>query len=453
MDLCFFLNVFKRRWRIIFCIACFVAIATGLYCKLFIDPVYRSAVTLYFGKITDEDTGEPINTEKHLNQATSQLALGSQVTSDYSTLINFEVINNGVEDELRKLENWQDKSYKASVSLTEGARMMVINIDSTNPFFCQEVANIYARKFISKAEQLIGVQNIQIIEEATLNFTPISPKIQPSVLFSFIGGLILAMVFAVLHKMLDRTIYKAEEVEKVLDVPVIGTVRKDHNYDSNTKLPLLWDKEKNNPLTPNKITDDFRVFRVNLINRKSMDGKDGEGSVIVMTSTFPKEGKTFCTANLGASLAEAGYKVLLVDCDNEKFGLQNCFEDGSDEGLMNVLSSKDIKFENVVKHNVNNLNLDVLFCGSKDVVASNLMISPDFKELMSKVKKQYDYTLLDVSTNLGVADLVSAGSSADSVLLLVQAGKTKSEMMKKTAQILKRANLDISGVILNGTDE
>ena len=72
---------------------------------------------------------------------------------------------------------------------------------------------------------------------------------------------------------------------------------------------------------------------------------------------------------------------------------------------------------------------------------------------MEKVKKEYDYAFLDVSCHLGTADIVSAGSSADSVLLLVRAGKTEGTVAKQTIDALKRANLDISGVILNGVED
>ena len=113
-----------------------------------------------------------------------------------------------------------------------------------------------------------------------------------------------------------------------------------------------------------KIAEDFRVFRVNLINRKPEDKKDG--SVIAVTSAQAKEGKTFCTANLGAALAEAGYKVLLIDCDTGKRGLQSYFGTADEKGLMNILSD-ETDFDHTVKRNLNNLNMDVLFCGNQKV--------------------------------------------------------------------------------------
>ena len=326
---------------------------------------------------------------------------------------------------------------------------MCINIDSDDPLFCQEVATIYAREFINKVQQLVGIQNTQIIEEPALQMTPISPDIPRNILGGGAAGFFLAYLFFIVLRLFDRTIHTSDEVENSLKVPVVGTVHKDKDFALDKNNPFLFGKDAANNRA--QVAEDFRVFRVNLINRKPETQK--EGSVIAVTSSQAKEGKTFCTANLGAALAEAGYKVLLIDCDTGKRSLQTYLGTTDEKGLMNILSD-ETDFEHAVKHNLNNMkNMDVLFSGNPQVNSANLMISPKFRELMEKVKKEYDYAFLDVSCHLGTADIVSAGSSADSVLLLVRAGKTEGTVAKQTIDALKRANLDISGVILNGVED
>ena len=231
------------------------------------------------------------------------------------------------------------------------------------------------------------------------------------------------------------TIYN--NIETIVDSYVYQATKEEYPFQS---LSALYIK--------NRMVMFFELMLSKII--KPEDKKDG--SVIAVTSAQAKEGKTFCTANLGAALAEAGYKVLLIDCDTGKRGLQSYFGTANEKGLMNILSN-ETDFDHTVKRNLNNLKMDVLFCGNQKVNSANLMISPKFKELMEKLKKQYDYAFLDVSCHLGSADIVSAGSTADSVLLLVRAGKTEGAMAKQTIEALKRANLDVSGVILNGVDE
>ncbi|MDR0931553.1 MAG: polysaccharide biosynthesis tyrosine autokinase [Victivallales bacterium] len=435
-------------------IAFTTAILVGVYSKLFIRPTYRSSVSLYFGRVTESSPLERMIAAsgggETIGETASQLAIGTQLTGDYRELVNFDVITEGVEDELAKLGKWKKKPYRVSAEQVKASRIMQINIDSDDPLYCQEVATIYAREFITKVQQLVGIQNTQIIEEPALRLRPISPNIPLNILAGFALGFMLPFMLFVLLRILDRTIRTSEDAENALHVPVVGTVHKDKDFTLSKDNPLLFTKTEQTDTGRTQIAEDFRVFRVNLINRKPESQKDG--SIIAVTSAHAKEGKTFCTANLGAALAEAGYKVLLVDCDTGKRGLQSYFGTADEQGLMNILSN-ETDFDHTVKRNLNNLNMDVLFCGNQKVNSANLMISPKFKELMEGLKKQYDYAFLDVSCHLGSADIVSAGSTADSVLLLVRAGKTEGATAKQTIDALKRANLDISGVILNGVDE
>lgn len=452
MDFWFFWDIFRKRWNIILLVTCIGALAAGVYSKLFITPVYRSSVSLYLGRVTESSPLEKavaLSSGDGLGATASQLALGAQLTGDYRELINFEVITEGVSDELAKTGKWEKKPYNVTAEQTKTSRIMKINIDSDDPLYCQEVATIYAREFINKIQQLIGVQNFQIIEEPALRMRPISPNIPRNILVGGAIGFLIAFLFFIALRVLDRTIRSSDEVEKSLNVPVVGTVHKDKDFALDKNNPLLFGNDSANNRA--QVAEDFRVFRVNLMNRKAKNQEGG--SVIAVTSSQAKEGKTFCTANLGAALAEAGYKVLLIDCDTGKRSLQSYLGTMDEKGLMNILSD-ETDFDHAVKRNLNNMkNMDVLFSGNPQVNSANLMISPKFKELMEKVKKEYDYAFLDVSCHLGTADIVSAGSSADSVLLLVRAGKTEGAVAKQTIDALKRANLDISGVILNGVED
>ena len=455
MDFWFFWNIFKKRWNIILLIACISAMGVGVYSKLFIKPIYTSSVSLYLGRVTEnslEGAARALGNSA-VGSTASELALGSQLTGDYRELINFEVITEGVRDELAKGGKWKNKGYSVTADQIKASRILKINIFGDNPLFCQEVATIYAKEFMSKSQELIGLSNTQIIEEPALQMRPISPNITRNILGGFIIGFAVSFAFFILCRLIDRTIRSAGEIEAALNVPVVGTVHKDKDFALSKDNPFLFGDEAG-ANTRTQVAEDFRVFRVNLINKreseKAAEEKD-EGSIIAVTSAQAKEGKTFCTANLGAALAEAGYKVLLIDCDTGKRGLQSSLGKADEKGLMNILSD-EADFESTVKRNLGNLNMDILYCGDKSVNSANLMISPKFKELMKKVKKEYDYAFLDVSCHLGTADIVSAGSAADSVLLLVRAGKTENEAAKETVEAMKRANLDISGVILNGVE-
>ena len=455
MDFWFFWGIFRKRWKIILLIAFAAGTIAGVYSKLFIRPVYRSTVSLYLGRVRDNTAMErAMALSPELGSVGTELNLGGQLLGDYVALINNYTLRQGVEDELIKSLKWKKKADKSYLVTAEtgkaSSRIMTLNIDSDNAAYSQDVAQIFARKFIEEVPKLVGVQNMQVTGEPRLQPHPISPNIRKNTALGFLGGFFVTFLFFVTVRILDRKLWTSDEVENVLNVPVVGTVHKDKEYSLTKGNPFLFTSRDTSAQDRSQIAEDFRVFRVNLINKKPADKQDG--SVIAVTSTNAKEGKTFCTANLGAALAEAGYKVLLVDCDTGDRGLQSYFGKANEKGLMNILAG-EANFEDSVKRNLNNLNMDVLFCGDKNLNSANLMVSPKFKELMEKLKQQYDYAFLDVSCHLGTADIVSAGSSADSVLLLVRAGKSEGAVIKQTADALKRANLDISGVILNGVED
>ena len=453
MDIWFFWGVFRKRWKIVIFAAFAAATVAGVYSKLFIRPVYRSSVSLYLGRVTESMSAENAMSmvQSEVGSTAAQLALGDQLSGDYQELIKNDDILASVEDELAKSGRWpHNKYYEVSANKGTASRVIELNIDSDNPVYSQEVATIFAKEFVAKVPQLVGIQNARIFREPVVQKKPISPNIPKNIGIGFLAGFVVVFGFCATAKALDRRLWTSREVEDVLNVPVVGTVHKDKEYSLTKGNPFLFTSKPGSAEDRSQIAEDFRVFRVNLINKKP-EGKQ-DGSVIAVTSTNAKEGKTFCTANLGAALAEAGYKVLLVDCDTGDRGLQSYFGKSNQKGLMNILSG-EADFEGTVKRNLNNLNMDVLFCGDKSLNSANLMVSPKFKELMDKLKQQYDYAFLDVSCHLGTADIVSAGSSADSVLLLVRAGKSEGEVIRQTADALKRANLDISGVILNGVEE
>jgi len=456
IDFWFIWDIFRKKWKMILFVAFLMGAAAGVLSKLCITPIYRSSVSLYLGRVQDNN---PLSKAQLLMNANSnmgaaigsELALGTQLGTDYQQLIKTDVISESVADELAKQGKWPtDKKYKVRAKMVKATRIMQIDIDSDNPIFSLEVARIFAREFINKIQQLLGIQNTQIIEEPVAQMKPVFPIIWLNTLGGFFVGFLLMIFFYVLVRVLDRRVRTSEEIENTLNIPVVGTVHEDKDYALDHDNPLLFDNKEDLEKNRSRLAEDFRVFRVNLINNKPKDKTDG--SVIAVTSTSAKDGKTFCTANLGASLAEAGYNVLLVDCDTGKRGLQSYFGKKEEKGLMNILT-EEADFKDAVKHNLNGSNMDVLFCGNQNLNSANLMVSPKFKKLMEDVKKKYDYVFLDVSCHLGTADIVSAGSSADEVLLLVRSGKTDSNVIKQTAETLKRANLDISGVILNGVEE
>ena len=210
MDFWFFWDIFRKRWKVILFVAFAVATLVGVYSKLFIRPVYRSTVSLYLGRVTETPSIERAvalsNGTGELGDAAAQLALGNTLSSDYVELVNSREIADAVDDELAKSGKLSQRPYWVTPEPVKASRVLVLNVDSYDPMFSQEVAGIYAREFIKRATQLFGVQNAQVSEAPKLDPKPISPNVPKNVGAGFAVGFLVTFLFFVTGRVLDRKI-------------------------------------------------------------------------------------------------------------------------------------------------------------------------------------------------------------------------------------------------------
>ncbi len=445
--------IFRRKWKFIVIAGVTGAVLCGIGSKLFITPKYRSSVSLYMGRmVTPEEklsghASRELNVNNELAVAYRALTVGASMAEDYLEVINMNAFDEDVRAELvKKNPEWMEAKFSVSCDKAKESRIVTINVLSNNPLFSQSVAQVYSDIFIRKIRDFVGLSNTQIIKPANLPKSPDSPKI---LLNALLGGILLAggyFSFLVFRRVLDRTIHNINEARKALQLPILGTIHRRPNSTGNSIFVSDTD------LANHELHEDFRVMRVNLLNR-SKQKENGDGTVIAVSSAGSMEGKTFCTANIGASLADAGYKVLMIDCDSGVRSLQSRLDDNSSDGLMDVLSEKT-DFDQAVRRNIKNRkNMDALFCGKRDMDSSNLLLSSKFKKLIEKAKKDYDYTFLDVSCHMGAGDIMSVGGSADSVIMLVEAGKTGEDEARRTLDAFKTANMNVAGVVLNSVSD
>ena len=167
---------------------------------------------------------------------------------------------------------------------------------------------------------------------------------------------------------------------------------------------------------------------------------------IIVTSATLNEGKSTVIASLGIVLAQAGKKVLLMDCDfrnptqHKMFGLPN-------RGTTNyVATGEDIK--NMLQQ-VEQENLTVLASGPVPPNPSEILTSQKMASLLEKMKAEYDYVLLDTPPILPVTDAAALSHQADGVLLVVASNGIGPSEAKLAKTRLELAGANIIGCVLN----
>ena len=151
--------------------------------------------------------------------------------------------------------------------------------------------------------------------------------------------------------------------------------------------------------------ESFNTIRTNL--RFSTVDKEG-ANVIGVTSSFPAEGKSYCSINIAYSIARSGSKVLLLEGDLRKPTLSYKLKMRTNgiKGLTDLLCGLTNVKEAIVKSNLHE-NLDVMFSGNVPPNPQELLGSNRMVKLVEALSSAYDYIIIDLPPVISVSDALS----------------------------------------------
>jgi protein-tyrosine kinase len=175
---------------------------------------------------------------------------------------------------------------------------------------------------------------------------------------------------------------------------------------------------------------------------------DRQIKTVLFLSSVHGEGTSSVCAQFARTIAQGkGEKVLLVDANLRSPTLHEFFDLEREHGLTELLESGDAT--DAVIRQTGIPGLSVITAGAPAQDAPRLLASPHLKKLLSEWKERYSWIIFDTSPVLAYADAVVLGRLLDGIVLVVQAGKTRWEVIRKAQEILKNAKVNILGVVLN----
>ena len=171
---------------------------------------------------------------------------------------------------------------------------------------------------------------------------------------------------------------------------------------------------------------------------------------IVVSSANPREGKTTCVIYLGTTMAQSGQRVLLIDTDMRKPRLHSLTGGSNVVGMSNLILG-DRDYEEVIK-STDVPNLFVLPCGPLPPNPAELLMGHRFEKILAELKERFDRIILDSPPLQPVTDAVLLSKQTDGAILVVQAGKTLREDLKRSANKIRSVGGAIFGVIVNAIE-
>ena len=340
--------------------------------------------------------------------------------------------------------------YRVYPELIRQTRMVNIRAESRDAAVAEAVANAMSAAMIEYIQNNFHMQNVTSIDAAVRPTEPIRPRVFLNTCIGLILGGAGCFLMFFIKETFRGTVDTPDIVTNRLSCPMLGTVTQlsDEVAESRQSSSRV-----NNIVTVNvdgraprfDVAESFRLIRTNL--QYSITKKE-DARVFVITSTSPKDGKTFIASNLATIIASSGQRVLLLNCDLRKPALHKLFDLDRNTGVVNVLVG-EASPEDVVNRNVLDMPLDVLVSGPVPPNPSELLMSSNFAQLVDFYRDKYDYIILDAPPCLNISDAAIIGKLSDGVIYVISSAQTRIDNASHAINQLRALDIPIIGVILN----
>ncbi|PYQ12145.1 MAG: hypothetical protein DMH00_06505 [Acidobacteria bacterium] len=284
-------------------------------------------------------------------------------------------------------------------------------------------------KEIDLSSQLLS-NNIRILDKAEVPLGPIRPRKGLNLLIGVLSGLLLGVGLAFFLEYLDNTVRTTEDVEQYLKLHILSIIPK-MNDDSNYA-----------------VRESLQTLRTSLLFSR----KNRSKNLVLVTSAGPQEGKSTTLINLSKTLAASGERVALLDCDLRRPTVHLHLELDKRHGLTNYILAPETESWRDYLKNSKVPNLYAMTSGPLPPNPPDIFGSDRFAQLLSELKAQYDWILLDSPPVASLTDSILLASVVDMVAFVIQHNQADKELVRRCVTNVRAVNPNVIGAVLNNVD-
>jgi len=497
------MTVARRHVLLIVALTLMLGVVAYVYSASKTPLFEASALLLYEPQL---DVSNPLS-QSYSDSNAQALQMQSAVT-----VITGPEISKRVDKNLGDPRDWPQHSVSAAINTSDVASSssvgngVKIAVTSPDPQWAARLANAYAQEFVDwrietqrtriaaaqavisqKLEELqtpaqkaspdfimlterlrdldilaaIATGNFMLVVPASPPHTPYAPQPRRSAAIGAFLGLGLGIVLALLREKLDTSLHNYRDVQEILHLPVIGRIPR-ISEQALAKGPIVVVSDPDG-----RAAESLRVLRSNL----EFASLGEENRVLMVLSALQGEGKSLVAANLAASLALAGKKVVLVDADLRRPRIHALFGKRNNAGVSAVIAGQ-VTLEDALQ-TVGPLGKAVVRMGGHkgqaqaddDDVGSGarlwlltsgtippnpgeMVASRRFAAIIKELTAMpFDYVLIDSPAFIPVGDAAALAGSADGIILLVNMDTTKKPMLEEARDFLMPLPATSLGVV------
>ena len=293
---------------------------------------------------------------------------------------------------------------------------------------------------LKETDELGGFEsaNASVLDEALASSVPSKPNKKLLVIAAFVLSAGLGVVLALVMDFLNSGIRSVEDVERKLGQRMLGLIPwLAHKKKTDLPIRTFFDGKQH------QFAEAVRTLRTSL----SLLNLERDQQAIMVTSSVPKEGKTTVSINLAFALGQLD-KTILVEADLRRPTVAKQFNVPSYQpGVANLVLKSHTFEECLIKDE--DSNIDILTAGTIPSNPQELLASEAFQELITELKTQYKYVVVDTAPTQAVSDSMIVANSCDSVLYVVKADSTSDKVIKSGLARFIQVGHRVDGVILN----
>ena len=423
-------SLFKNLWVIvILCLSVVLCVFSAS--RLFYEPVYTSTATFMVGA------------------RDSTNAYNSLTTTQSMASVFAEVFQSNVLRE--KIEEKMDEEFTGVINTTTipKTNLVVVKVTSPSPEMSFSGLTLIVENYNTISDYLFSNAQLEVIKDPTVPIIPSNSLELKNIYLSTVlitaGVGILLIIFLCAIR---DTVQTPKAVRRKIDARLLRTIQ--HESKNKTIRSKLKKKNQAPLITLPLISKGFIEDNMCLCSAVDYHMRKHSQKVIMVTSAGENEGKSTVTANLAIALAEKNKKVLLLDCDFRKPSLHKILENpvSKENSFSEYLINNSEDFTpyicDVKKYGI---KVGISHANNKNI--SSIINNGKFSDLISRMRNEMDYIILDTPPMLAAADSEAIARLTDTAIMVVRTDFMHTVAINDCLDNLRKCTPDIAGIVLN----
>jgi tyrosine-protein kinase Etk/Wzc len=296
------------------------------------------------------------------------------------------------------------------------------------------------------------VGNVRVVDAAATDTGhPVWPRLVFVLPGAFVLGGLLGLAVVFVRQLLRRGIEDMADIERQ-GLPVYACVPRS---DAEQQLAAVVRRRREPApsrllarVAPNELAiESLRSLRTSLHFARL----EARNNILMLTSARPGGGKSFVSANLAATMAQAGQPVLLVDGDMRRGALHTLMGDPAGVGLSDVIAGS-VAVHEAVRPVAGVSGLSYLPRGTAPPNPSELLMHERFADVLAALEERYGMIIIDAPPVLAVTDATIIGHHAGTTMLVVRFGVDQAHEVALACQRLEQGQVTVRGAIFNAVE-